>query len=184
MSDIDEARDKEIEEKTGISREKHENRNELNELPVGQLKQNKEDKTVYTDDNGRLWKLNPNIAASYHQPMPLYVAAARSIFSSVFFGLWQVPNLKFISLNKDKTYSEVVANRYTGELVMDPQIFGTYNFCTDEPLGIQNGQLGTDGEHKKFDIIPHEEYGGNYKHIAKGIPVGSLEKAPVILEVL
>jgi hypothetical protein len=173
----------EREEETGISREKHEHRNELNELPVGQWKQSREDKTMYLDNNGRLWKLNPNIAASYHQPMHLYVAAARSIFSYVFCGLWEVPNLKFISLNKDKTYSEVVTNRYTGELVMDPQTFGTYDFCTDEPLGMQNGQLGTDGEHKKFDIIPHEEYGGNYKHIAKGIPVGSLKKAPVILEV-
>jgi hypothetical protein len=166
MSDIDEARDKEIEERTGISREKHENRNELNELPVGQLKQSKEDKTVYTDDNGRLWKLNPDIAASYHQPMHLWVAAARSIFSSILCGVGQVPN------------------RYTGELVMDPQIMGTFNFCTDEPLGMQNGTLGTDGEHKKFDITPHEEYGGNYKHIAKGIPVGSLKKALVVLEVL
>ena len=183
MSDIDKARDKEIEEKTGISREKHENRNELNELPVGQLKPSKEDNTMYTDDNGRLWKLNPNLAASYHQPMHLYVAAVRSIFSSIFCDLSEVPNVKFISLNKDKTYSEVVANRYTGELVMDPQIFGTYNFCTDEPHGLQNGELGTDGEHRKFDIIPHEEYGGNYKHIAKGIPVGSLKKAPVILQV-
>jgi hypothetical protein len=184
MSDIDEARDKEIEEKTGISREKHENRNELNELPVGQLKQSKEDKTVYTDDNGRFWKLNSDIAASYHQPMHLWVAAARSIFSSILCGVGQVPNVKFISLNEDHTYSEVVANRYTGELVMDPQIMGTYNFCTDEPLGMQNGALGIDGEHKKFDIIPHEEYGGNYKHIAKGIPVGSLKKAPVVLEVM
>jgi hypothetical protein len=183
MNEIDQEKDKEIEENTGISREKHENRNELNELPVGKLKPNKEDKTLYTDDNGRAWKLNADFNASYHQPMHLYVAAVRSIFSNLVCGIGQVPNVKFISPNEDKTYSEVVANRYTGELEMNPQIFGTYNFCTDAPNAMNEGNLPLDGEHRKFDVIPHEEYGGNYKHIAKGIPVGSLAKAPVILEV-
>jgi hypothetical protein len=40
-------------------------------------------------------------------------------------------------------------------------------------------------ESTKSLILPlTKEYGGNYKQIAKGIPVGSLEKAPVILEIL
>jgi len=172
--------DADIEKETGVSRQMHEDRNELNELPAGKLKVT-EDKTLWKDDNGRLWKLNPDHAAAYHQPMPLAVAFIRAIISEKLFGIGKVPNLKFISPNEDKTYSEIVANRYTGELVIDQQLMGTYNFAKDAPNAMQIGNLPSTGEHDTFDIITHKAYGGTYKHIAAGIPVGSLAKGPVVL---
>ncbi|KAL7538813.1 hypothetical protein ACHAXR_008801, partial [Thalassiosira sp. AJA248-18] len=96
---------------------------------------------------------------------------------SKFIPFLKVPNLKFISPNEDGRYSEVIANRYTGEL----KIIGTFNLCTDAPDGMIDGKLPTDGEHKKWDIDPHNMYGGGYKQVAKGIDVGSVDKGPVIL---
>jgi hypothetical protein len=174
--------DAETEKETGVSRQMHEDRNKLNELPAGKLKVT-EDKTLWKDDNGRLWKLNPDYAAAYHQPMPLAVAFIRGITSAALFGIGKVPNLKFISPNKDKTYSEIVANRYTGELVIDQQLMGTYNYAKDAPDAMEIGNLSSRGEHNTFDIIPHTAYGGTYKHIAKDIPVGSLAKGPVVLHI-
>ena len=175
--------DAQIEKETGISRAQHENRNELNELPTKKLKPIDKEETLYEDGAGRVWRRNPDLNASYHQPMPLAIAAIRSIFSSVFFGIGKVPNLKFMSPNADGTYSEVCANRYTGELIIDQEIMGTYNFATDAPDAMKTGNLPGTGEHKTMDIDTHEQYGGNYKQYAKGIPIGSLDKPPVILSV-
>ena len=88
-----------------------------------------------------------------------------------------------MSPNADGTSSEVCANRYTGELIIDQQTMGTYNFATDEPDLMKTGILPGRGEHKTMNIVTHEQYGWNYKQYAKGIPTGSLDKAPVILEV-
>ena len=176
--------DAQIEKETGISREQHENRNELNEFPTGKLKPiDKEDKLLYEDDAGRVWCRGPDYYASYHQPIPVIIAGVISIFSSVFCGIGKVPNLKFMSPNADGTFSEVCVNRYTGELIIDQQTMGTYNFATDEPDLMKTGILPGRGEHKTMNIVTHEQYGWNYKQYAKGIPTGSLDKAPVILEV-
>lgn len=182
----DASNDAEIEKKTGISREQHENRNDLNELPTGKLKSTDDKEQFYKDDADRVWRRTADLYASYHQPFPKNLAIIRSLFSSVFFGLGKVPNLKFISKNANGTHSEICANRYTGELIVSPEIMGTYNFATDEPDAMETGNLSASGEHKTKDIITHEEYGANYKHIAKGIPVGSFDdgKAPIVLEVV
>ena len=172
--------DEEVLAETGISREQHENRNMLNELPQGKMKPTKDhDPLMYEDEDGRQWRLNPDFNAAYHQPMPLWFAAFRAIFSNIFCGLFKVPNLKFISLNADGTFSEVVCNRYTGKLILDPNLFGTYNFCKDAPNAMEEGKLPTTGEHRQLDVIPHEKYGGNYKQVAKGIPVGYYDDKPV-----
>jgi len=167
--------DDEIEAITTISRAKHENRNEIcNELPTGklQIKPGQTDTMLYVDDGGRLWRRNPDLMASYHQPMSMPNALFHSIIDAVIFCIdFPVPNMKFISINADQTYSEVICNRYTGELIVDPKYFGTSNYCTDAPHGMQTGSLTTK-EHVLYDVKTHEKYGHNYKHIAKGIPVG------------
>jgi len=179
--------DAEIEEKTGISREKHENRNEIcNDLPTGKLriKPGQTDKMLYVDDAGREWRRNPDIFSSYHQPMSMPSALFHSLVDMLIFCVdFPVPNMKFISINEDQTYSEVIANRYTGELIVDPKYFGTSNYCTDADKGMRTGSLTTK-EHVKFDVKTHEKYGAGYKHIAKGIPVGHYDgdrPHPVIL---
>ena len=93
----------------------------------------------------------------------------------------KVPNLKFISPNADGKYSEMCANRYKGELVTDQKIIGTFNFCTDAPDAMKDGKLPTTGEHYDLDIVPHEVYGGDYKHIAVGIKIQSNNTDRVIL---
>jgi hypothetical protein len=172
--------DEEIEQRIGLSREDHENRNQFNELPNGKLKPSEEDDSIWKDDNGRPWKLNAEPNAAYHQPMPVPIAFIRAHLSK-FISSLKVPNLKFISPNEDGRYSEVCANRYTGELVIEQKIMGTFNLCTDAPNAMEDGKLPTTGEHDTLDIIPHKEYGGIYRHIASGIEAGSLEKGPVIL---
>lgn len=172
--------DAEIEAETGLTRENHENRNIYNELPNGKLKPSPSDPTLWIDDDSRTWKLNAEPNAAYHQPMPLAVAFIRGHLGK-FIPSLKVPNLKFISPNADGMYSEVCANRYTGELVIDQKLMGTFNFCKDAPDGMKDGKLPTTGEHDTLDVIPHKEYGGNYLYIAKGMPTGSIEKGPVIL---
>jgi len=177
--------DEEIEKMTSISREKHENRNDIcNELPTGKMRMSDHDKMLYIDDAGREWRRNPDIFASYHQPMSMPAALFHSIVDAVIFCVdFPVPNMKFISINEDGTYSEVICNRYTGELIVDPKYFGTSNFCTDAPNGMKTGSLTTK-EHVLYDVKTHEKYGCNYRHIAKGIPVGHYDgdiPHPVIL---
>lgn len=175
--------DEEIEKETGISRETHENRNQHNELPTGMVKPIDDECKFYEDNDGRVWRRNPDIHASYHQPMPLAVAAVRSVLAPIFFGFGKVPNLKFMSPNVNGGSSEFCVNRYTGEMVVDQQLMGTYNFANDEPDFMEKGALSNGGEHRLLDIIPHEEYGGNYKHYAKEMPIGSLENIPILLQV-
>ena len=172
--------DEEVEALIGLSRKDHEYRNIHNELPNGKLKPSPEDYTIWIDDDSRPWKLNAEAYSAYHQPMPLAVAFIRGHLGK-YIPFLKVPNLKFISPNANGMYSEICANRYTGELVIDPKLFGTFNLCTDAPDGMKDGKLPTTGEHDTFDVVPHKEYGANYLHVAKGIPVGSLEKGPVVL---
>ena len=173
------AGDQEIERRINLSRADHENRNQYNELPSGKLNPSPEDYTIWKDDKGRPWKLNAEPNAAYHQPMPKEIAFIRAYLGMIIPFL-RVPNLKFISPNADGRYSEVCANRYTGELVTDQKIIGTFNFCKDAPDAMQDGKLPTTGEHEQLDIIPHEEYGWDYKHIAVGIEIG-IKTGPVIL---
>jgi len=173
--------DEETQELTGLSRAEHGNRNQRNELPKGQLTATAEDPTMWKDEDGREWKLNAEQNAAYHQPMPVWIAFVRAILGR-FIPFLKVPNLKFISKNADGMYSEVCANRYTGELVIAQKIMGTFNLCKDAPNAMKDGKLPTGGQHRMLDIIPHEEYGGTYKQVAKGIDVGQLEKGPVILD--
>jgi len=173
---------------TGNSREAHEGRNgPNNELPTGklQVKDNTDDtdnhnNMMYVDEAGREWRLNPDIAASFHQPtMGVVRAVLHSILDCVIFCVdFPVPNIKFISENDDKTWSEVICNRYTGELVVDPKIFGTANFCTDCPDGMEKGALSTT-EHVQKDVKPHQKYGDKYRHIAKGMDLNHFDNRPL-----
>lgn len=180
--------DAEIEAKTGISREKHESRNNIcNDMPTGKMKikDPSVDKMLYVDDAGREWRRNPDIFSSYHQPMSLMGAICHSIIDALIFCVdFPVPNMKFISENEDKTWSEIVCNRYTGELIVDPKYFGTSNFCKDCPCGMQTGSLATK-QHVEMDVKTHEMYGCGYTYISKGIPVGYYDTPghprPVIL---
>ena len=82
-----------------ITEDQHFNRNQFNELPNGIL--TKQDYHVetnkfnnqYTDVNNKIWILNDDYYASYHQPTHLYIAAIRSIISKYTFGLFKVSNL-------------------------------------------------------------------------------------------
>lgn len=172
--------DEEIFELINLSREDHENRNLLNELPNGTLKPSEEDYTIWKDDDGRPWKLNKEQNAAYHQPMPLVIAFVRGYLGK-YIRFLRVPNLKFISPNADGRYSEVIANRKTGELVIDQQLIGTFNFATDAPNAMDDGKLPTTGEHDTLDVIPHSAYGFNYKHVAAGIELASIKKGPIVL---
>jgi len=177
--------DARIEEKTGISREKHENRNEIcNEMPTGKIRVTDHDHMLYLDDAGREWRRNPDIFSSYHQPMSMPNALFHSLVDMLIFCVdFPVPNMKFIALNDDQTYSEIICNRYTGELIVDPRYFGTSNFCTDAPMGMLKGSLTTK-EHIMFDVKAHEKYGDGYKQISKGIPCGHYDGSrphPIIL---
>ena len=67
------------------------------------------------------------------------------------------------------------------ELVIDEQFMGTFYLCTDAPNGMVDGKLPVTGEHNTLDVIPHNEYGGTYRHVTKRIELGSLDKGPVIL---
>ncbi len=172
--------DEQIEQETGLSREDHENRNQFNELPNGKIKPSSEDKSIWKDDDGRPWKLNAEPNAAYHQPYPVAIAFIRAYLSKLIPSM-KVPNLKFISPNADGRYSEIVANRYTGELIIEQKIIGTFNFATDAPDAMIDGKLPTTGEHDLLDVIPHNKYGGGYRHIAAGIEIGSIEKGPIVL---
>ena len=172
--------DQEIQQLTGLSREEHENRNELNELPKGLIKPSPEDPTIWKDDDGRPWKLNAEPNAAYHQPYPVPVAFILAYLGELIPFL-KVPNLKFISPNADGRYSEIIANRYTGELVIEQKIMGTFNLATDAPDAMVDGKLPTTGEHDLLDVVPHNEYGGGYRHIAKGVKLEAMRKGPVIL---
>jgi len=179
--------DAEIEAMLGISRKKHESRNDIcNDLPTGKMKIKDPavDKMLYVDDAGRDWRRNPDIFSSYHQPMPMIHAVFHSIVDATIFCVdFPVPNMKFISENDDGTWSEVICNRYTGELIVDPKYFGTSNFCTDCPNGMKTGSLATK-EHVNLDVKSHELYGCGYTYIAKGIPVAYYDgdrPHPVIL---
>ena len=108
---------------------------------------------------GREWRRNPDLFSSYHQPMSMLNALFHSLVDMVIFCVdFPVPNMKFIALNDDQTYSEIICNRYTGELIVDPRYFGTSNFCTDAPMGMLRGSLTTK-EHVMFDVKTHEKYG-------------------------
>jgi len=172
--------DDDIEQIIGLSRKEHENRNQLNELPKGKISPSAEDPTIWTDANNRPWKLNAEPNAAYHQPMPVAVAFIRAYLGRIIPQL-KVPNLKFISPNADGRYSEVCANRYTGELVIERKIMGTYNFASDAPDAMKDGKLPTTGEHDTLDVVPHNEYGGKYRHIAMGMTFGSISEGPVLL---
>ena len=98
--------DDEIEAITTISRAKHEDRNGIcNELPTGklQIKPGQTDTMLYVDDAGREWRRNPDLMASYHQPMSMPNALFHSIIDAVIFCVdFPVPNMKFISINADQ----------------------------------------------------------------------------------
>ena len=76
--------DEQIKQETGLSREDHENRNQFNELPKGKIKPSPEDKTIWTDDNGRPWKLNAEPNAAYTNPtqslLPLFALTLANLF--------------------------------------------------------------------------------------------------------
>jgi hypothetical protein len=164
-----------VEMETGVSREAHENRNERNELPTGKMRQTKLYKSLYVDEGGRVWRHIPDIKAAFHQPMHIVIAVLRAISSKMCCGLGKVPNMKFLSKNRDgRTFSEVCCNRYTGELVIDPKFMGTLNFVANS-----ESMKG----HVRTDVTPHTKYGYNYKHIARGIPIGSITTKPIVLEV-
>lgn len=168
---------------TGVTRTQHENRNSENQLPSGKLKPTDGERQFYRDDAGRLWRRTPDLFASYHQPFSKNLAIIRSLLSFVTFGLTKVPNLKFMSKNNDGTFTEVCVNRYSGKLVVDPAQMGTHNLATDAPDALKTGSLPNTGEHWLKDIVPHEQYGAKYRHIAAGFPVGSLDgKVPVVAE--
>ena len=148
----------------------HFDRNKYNILPVGKLRKTAILPTNrFIDDVGNLWVLNGDYYASYHQPTHLYIAAIRSIISNSLFGLFKVPNLKFIRENEDGYISEVVVDRYTGHLITDPTTFGTFNFCRNEDYLeddiMANGNLPSTGAHKTYDIDPHELWGSKYLHV-------------------
>ena len=132
--------DASIEERLGVSRADHENRNQFNELPNGKLNPSPEDETIWKDDDGRPWKLNAEQLAAYHQETWFVFAYITAQIGRVFPSV-RVPNLKFFSPNADGKFSEVIANRYTGELVIDQRYIGTYNFCSFEnaPNAMKDG---------------------------------------------
>mmetsp|Transcript_28316 Transcript_28316/g.32554 ORF Transcript_28316/g.32554 Transcript_28316/m.32554 type:complete len:187 (-) Transcript_28316:125-685(-) len=175
--------DDDIEKRIGLSRKDHENRIMLNELPKGKITPSVDDPTIWKDEDGRPWKLNPDEIAVYHQPTNIVSAEIRAFVGKVIPSI-RNPNLKFISPNADGRYSEVCANRYTGELVIEQQLIGTFNFAADAPNAMKDAKYPAHGEHERLDVTPHNEYGGKYKHIARDIPIGSLEKGPVILGLL
>lgn len=166
--------DREIEQMTGISREVHECRNgQINEQPTGKLRASKDNDMIYVDEavpTGREWHLQNDFAASYHQPTLGCVRAfINSILDCVIFCVdFPVPNMKFISENDDKTWSEVICNRYTGELVVDPRIIGTGNWGASGSL-----------DHIHKDMQPHEKYGAHYRHIYKGMDIHYYDNRPL-----
>jgi len=170
----------EIRARNTITEEEHLNRNKFNELPTGRL--TLKEKNIYVDENNDTWIKYPDYNASYHQPFYYVFAGIRSLIAKRTFGFLKVPNLKFIKENEDLTSSEVVVNRYDGKMVLDPKIFGTYNFCKTTDYKDENGNdinfntwvMPPTGTHDVLDIIPHKEYGGNYKHVGKFIKGGAL----------
>jgi hypothetical protein len=173
--------DAKIEEMLGVSRADHENRNQFNELPNGKLNPSPEDETIWKDDDGRPWKLNAEQLAAYHQETWFVFAYITAQIGRVIPSV-KVPNLKFFSPNADGKFSEVIANRYTGELLIDQRYIGTYNFCLleDAPNAMKDGKLPF-AEHKRLDVDTHNSYGGNYRHLAINMPIDSVKKGPVIL---
>jgi hypothetical protein len=173
------SKDDAIETLTGISREQHENRNAFNELPTGKLhpaKKNEQGSTsknaqFYLDEADRLWRRTPDLYSMFHQPFPVTVALIRSIVTPLTVGLTQVPYIKLISPNAASSsdnyqeqqyrhFSEIVVNRYTGELIIDPQVMGTYNLCAVEDVekAMRTGATRGEGhQHTLMDVVPHVE---------------------------
>lgn len=173
--------DRDIEKQTGISREDHENRNKINEMPTGKLTPSPEDPTTWVDEAEKAWKLVPEKYASENQPMRVPLARLRAVLGKPFPFL-KVPNLKFISTNAEKGFSEICANRFTGKLIIEQEFMGTMNLCTDAPDDVMaTGIIPNKGEHRMLDILPHYLYGPNYKQITKDVELGSIEEAPVVL---
>lgn len=125
---------------------------------------------IYVDENSDTWVRYPDYNASYHQPYHYIFAGIRSLIAKRTFGFLKVPNLKFLKENEDLTSSEVIVNRYDGKMALDPKIFGTFNFCKTNDYDVKKFNkwiLPPTGKHDDLDIIPHKEFGNNYKHVGK-----------------
>ena len=173
-----------------ISKKQHFSRNKLNQLPTGQLIKQPNDGdggdgvTRYIDKSNNVWFASPDYYASYHQPMHLYVAGIRSLIAKYCFGFLRVPNLKIMTVHKDLTLSEIIVNRYTGTLITDPKIFGTFNFCKTsyyEQDIVAQGHFPATGSHKVLDIDPHNNWGSDYTDVSTTMAVPYTGKNIVVL---
>lgn len=160
------------------SLDREEKRVLLNELPKGELvpignasskyEYNPDSQNLYKDANGRIWKLQPDEMAEYHQPDP---------------NVHPYPNKKFVSLDETGGSSEAIMAPDKTYITTGPQR-GTYNFV--DPSGISLGlknhfasalaeiyvqspserdqAFGRDIGHLKEDIEPFNR--GEYKDVS------------------
>ena len=132
----------------------HLDRNKHNKLPVGNLI--KVEKSIYKDDNGTVWELQPHIKNKFHQPdeeSEVVKNPYPNVGDELEFDT-KNPNLKFLSeLENGGSYEAIL--QPNGEYLTSGIKQGTYNY------GHPSGFWGS-VKHTFLDVIPHFA-NGNYK---------------------
>jgi hypothetical protein len=125
----------------------HLNRNQLNQLPDGNLTHLKGNE--YLDDSGLSWELQPAIKNKFHQPgyeIPKPERPYPNVKGDISYDPKNA-NLKFLSkLENGGSYEAIL--QPDGTYLTTGKKQGTYNY------GHPDGFLGT-FKHVLFDVIPH-----------------------------
>ncbi|MEJ2594994.1 MAG: hypothetical protein P8100_07685 [bacterium] len=126
----------------------HLKRNRYNKLPQGKLIQKKD--SLYTDEIGISWFLQPHKMNVFHQPSDLPVATPPEPYPSLIppatFDPYH-PNLKFLSPDgRGGSYEAILMP--DGNYLLQGSKQGTYNYAN--PTGF-SGYL----KHALLDVLPH-----------------------------
>lgn len=134
----------------------HVNRNKHNLLPTGILTPNSD--KLYTDEEGLVWELQPQIKNKFHQPsgpVPPIPVPYPNVIGSLEFDT-NNPNWKFLSKVEQGSGSYEAILQPDGTYLIEGSKQGTYNY--GHPDGLW-GSL----KHTFLDVIPHF-FNGEYKN--------------------
>jgi len=126
----------------------HLKRNRLNKLPSGKLVLN--EVSIYTDESGVQWELQPQSKNIFHQPEDTPVTSIPNPYPNVSpqldFDPYR-PNLKFLSSDGEGGSYEAILLQ-DGTYLVTGEKQGTYNYANP------SGLWGTI-KHGIFDVLPH-----------------------------
>lgn len=129
----------------------HLKRNRLNKLPDGRLIL--KEGSIYTDESGVLWELQPQSKNIFHQPEDTPLTAIQNPYPNVTpqleFDPYR-PNLKFLSSNGEGGSYEAILQQ-DGTYLVTGKKQGTYNYA--DPSGLWGSV-----KHGILDVLPHFFY--------------------------